>query len=170
MFNDDVHWSWLMFKPGIVHKNCGEFRRWISFTLAGCSALRDRLLWMLLKETPLIVAINRGPDIPEYISQYIKCQRIFFWWFLEGIEFQNVSKVSFLMVVGWNCCLELLEIVGMDSWFNDTAENMMLSLARQTFEIEKIVIFAYWVHITNRDSFRNLTQTQPWTLTTSHIH
>jgi hypothetical protein len=57
--------------------------------------------------------------------------------FLEGIEFQNVAKVSFLMIVWWNCCLELLEIVGMDSWFNDKAENMMLSHARQTFEIEK---------------------------------
>ena len=33
---------------------------------------------MLLKETPFIVAINLGPDIPEYISQYIKCQRVFF--------------------------------------------------------------------------------------------
>ena len=57
------------------------------------------------------------------------------------------------MIVGWNCCLELFEIVGMDSWFNDKAENMMLSHARQTFEIEKIVIFASWVHGSNRDSF-----------------
>ena len=58
------------------------------------------------------------------------------------------------MIVGWKRCLELLEILGMDSWFNDKAENMMLSHG-----IENITISAYWVHFTNRNSFSNFKRT-----------
>ena len=83
------------------------------------------------------MAINVGPDIPEYISQYRKCQRVFFGDFWTELSFKMLQRCLLLMIVWWNCCLELLEIVGMDSWFNDKAENMMLSHARQTFEIEK---------------------------------
>ena len=87
----------------------------------------------------------------------LKCQRMSRCFFVMIIGRKWVSKcckVSWLMIVGWKRCLELLERLGMDSWFNDKAENMMLSHG-----IENITISAYWVHFTNRNSFSNFKRT-----------
>ena len=60
-----------MLKPGNFHKNCGGLAKVDGSPSPGRKNV-------LPKESPFIVAINRGPDIPEYISQYVKCQRYFF--------------------------------------------------------------------------------------------